>query len=186
VTITNLPAGRSVDSVSIFNAYADSTGASLGTAASFVETPPLGSGIWTIQAIATALTATQMNEFIAGGLYVSVHTTLAIGFGREEIRGQIQTFKDNVQPVFNGRCVKCHNPGVLTLVAGQSYAALVNKPATQSFGTLVLPFDSAGSVLFNRLTGTGLARMPADGPPFLTSNEISIIKAWIVMGAPND
>jgi hypothetical protein len=187
VTITNVPdvaAGRLVVSVHVNSAYADSAGPALPIA--FLETP-IGSGVFTIPSTATTMTTTQMNQFIAGGLYVAVDTQL-LGIPREEVRGQIQTFKDNVQQLFNGRCVKCHNPGFLTLVAGQSYAALVNRPATQSAGTLVLPFDSAGSVLYNRLTGTGFptGRMPADGPPYLTSNETSIIKAWIVMGAPND
>jgi hypothetical protein len=128
-----------------------------------------------------------MNTFIAGGLYVAVDTT-DLGLTREEIRGQIQTYKDNVQPLFSSRCVKCHNTGI-ALTPGQSWTSLVNVTATQSAGTLVIPGDSANSVLYNRLTGNGFpppSRMPKDGPPFLTTNETSIIKSWIAMGAPND
>ncbi len=183
VVISNVTPGKTISSVHINNGYADTKGAALAVA--LTETP-IGSGVFTISSTVTILTPTQMNIFIAGGLYIGVDTTV-LGITSEEIRGQIQTFKDDVQPLFTARCVKCHNAGIL-FTRGQSYATLVNQPATQSVGTRVIPFDAANSVLYNRLTGNGFptGRMPADGPPYLTVRETSIIKAWISMGAPND
>jgi mono/diheme cytochrome c family protein len=146
---------------------------------------PVGSGIWTIPAAATALTATQMNRFLAAGLYVSADTFVN---PNGEIRGQFQTFSNNVQPLLTARCAKCHNTGIV-FTQGQAWATLVNQPATQSVGIRVKPFDAGNSVLYNRIMDIGFpptGQMPLDGPPYLPLRGINIIKTWINMGAPND
>lgn len=152
---------------------------------SLTETPA-GSGVWTIPDTMAALTPLLMNRFIAAGFYVSVDTT-ANPSG--EIRGQFLSYTGNVQPIFTIRCVQCHNSG-LDLRQGQSYASLVNQPATQQTvaGTRVVPGDAAGSVLYQRVIGAGPTgfRMPFDGPPFLSQREENIIKTWIDMGAGNN
>jgi CHRD domain-containing protein len=184
VVISNLT--NAVTAVNIYDGDADNNGTLV---VSLAETAP-GSGIWTIPAASAALTALQMNRFIAAGLYVSVNTTLD---PNGEIRGQLQSFAANIQLIFNSRCVKCHNSGVVFL-QGQAYATLVGQPATQNpvgiTGTRVIPFVAANSVLYNRLAGNPPflppARMPADGPPYLPLRQINIIKTWINMGAPND
>jgi hypothetical protein len=145
----------------------------------------LGSGIWTVPATAPALSDLQMNRFIAAGLYISVDTTV---FPNGEIRGQLQSYAANVQPVFTARCVTCHSFGI-DFRQGQSYATLVDQPATSPTGTRVIPFDAANSVLYRRIIDTGSPagfRMPVDGTPFLPLREQNIIKTWINMGARND
>ena len=155
---------------------------------------------WTVAADAPELTAEQMNKFIAGGLYVNVHTD-AVPAG--EIRGQLISYKENVQLIFNGRCVFCHQVGGpaaftgLLLTEADSYTGLVNKAATQPslssgatpVGTLVVPFDSTNSVLYKRVIGatdyTGSLQMPASANP-LSENDMNLIKIWIDMGAVNN
>jgi hypothetical protein len=69
-----------------------------------------------------------------------------------------------------------------------SYANLVNRPATRSAGTLVIPSDAVNSVLFKRITGDLsplLLQMPLGGP-FLSTAELTLIKNWIIEGALNN
>jgi hypothetical protein len=90
-------------------------------------------------------------------------------------------------------CVNCHTgriPGItLNFTAGQdAYAQLVNVPSRQRPGLmLVAPGDPENSYLLHKLEGrssiVGL-RMPRNGPPFLTSGQISVLRRWIEIGAP--
>jgi mono/diheme cytochrome c family protein len=95
------------------------------------------------------------------------------------------SFSSQVQPIFTSSCIACHSPGGvmshLDLRAGFSYGNLVNELAVHSSGVLVVPGDSAHSVLYLRITGMGLTRMPLGGS--LTAQEISLIQTWIDEGA---
>jgi hypothetical protein len=178
VIISNMT--NTVTTVNIYDGDADNNGALV------VALTSTGGGIWTVPPASAALTALQMNRFIAAGIYISVNTAAN---PNGEIRGQLQNFTANIQLIFNARCVKCHNSSSASLVGllqGQAYDTLVNQLATQSTGTRVIPFDAADSVLYRRLAGIGLAQMPLDGPPYLPLRGINIIKTWINMGARND
>ncbi|HSN91165.1 MAG TPA: hypothetical protein VLS93_08035, partial [Anaeromyxobacteraceae bacterium] len=67
------------------------------------------------------------------------------------------------------------------LAAPGSWANLVEVPAVASTGTRVVPFDSATSVLYRRVTGDGLALMPQGGPA-LPAADVGTIRAWIDEG----
>jgi hypothetical protein len=189
VVLSNMT--NTVTAVHINDGDADSNG---DPVASLVETPA-GSGVWTVPSTAPALTQLQMDRFISAGFYISVDTNVN---PNGEIRGQLQTYKDNVQPILDCRCVRCHQPFAvagytgLILQPNFSYANLVNQLATQTTGTRVIPFDSVNSVLMQRLRGAGPAitaptlRMPQDGPLFLSPHQENIIKVWIDTGAAND
>jgi hypothetical protein len=123
-----------------------------------------------------------------------------------EIRGQLMSYKENVQPVFSGRCVFCHQVGGPSAFTGllltplDSWGGLVNQPASQpsgttvllpppnAIGTRVIPFNSTDSVLYKRVTAapgyTGSKQMPASGTS-LSTNDLNLIKIWIDMGALN-
>ena len=103
------------------------------------------------------------------------------------------SFFYDVQPIFNSQCIGCHVSGgqasFLSLISGLSYSNLVNKSATRtgsSAAILVKPFNSADSVLYQRISGTGLPsgekRMPLDRSA-LTSQSQGTIKTWINEGA---
>jgi len=105
----------------------------------------------------------------------------------------------DVQAIFTQHCVTCHDasklglpafPG-LPLTEGAAYAALVNRPASESCGgTLVVPGQPDQSYLMQKLTNDAPcsgAHMPR---PFesgivvpLTADEIATIRSWIVAGA---
>ena len=111
------------------------------------------------------------------------------------------TFSSIQREIFNttdaaGRqaCVSCHNPqlfrGSLNLVEGSSYAALINIASSGKSGAVrVIPSDPDGSYMIQKLEGTpGIVgdRMPRTGGPYLTPNQIAIIKRWIEQGAANN
>jgi hypothetical protein len=96
--------------------------------------------------------------------------------------------------IFSGRCATsgCHDSATaeqgLVLEAGQSFAHLIDVPATQAPGERrVRPGDPARSYLIRKLRGTNNigGRMPLGGP-FLTDEEIAGVVEWIENGARNE
>jgi len=161
-----------------------------GVVVGLTQTSP---GVWTVDTAATALTAAQIAKFKAAGFYVNVHTTTN---PNGEIRGQLMSFTEDIQPIFTANCEACHFSGGragftgLFLRPADSYGTLVNKPAVQSTGMRVLPFDADNSVLYQRTAGIGFAsivgeRMPLEAPALSQHNQ-DLIKTWITMGAMDD
>jgi hypothetical protein len=92
-------------------------------------------------------------------------------------------------------CITCHtdqgrNPAGGLNLRLDPYAALVNVPSRQKPQLLrVAPGDPDNSYLIHKLEGRPdivLLRMPANGPPYLTSAQVLVIRRWIEVGAPND
>jgi hypothetical protein len=97
----------------------------------------------------------------------------------------------------NGRpaCVGCHTNvgqvpgGGLVLLASVSYGNLVNRASVQQSSVLrVAPNNPDASYLVRKISGTpginGL-RMPLNGP-YLTNEQIQVIRTWIQQGAQNN
>lgn len=113
----------------------------------------------------------------------------------EEPGGTAFTFSRIQMEVFTPTCAKagCHDAATasngLVLEAGRSYALLVDRPALGASLDRVEPGDPERSYLIHKLRGdptiTG-DRMPLDGPPYLTPEQIQGIAGWIRAGAPND
>ena len=82
----------------------------------------------------------------------------------------------------------------LDLTRGHSVARLVNQPTSQAPNVpptvRVLPGDPAGSYIIQKISANAPIkvgrRMPLDGPPFLSTSEILIIRDWIAAGAQNN
>jgi len=93
-------------------------------------------------------------------------------------------------------CMQCHtnvgrNPsGGLNLAHDVAYSQLVNVPSSRLAGAVrVVPGDTTSTYLLQKLIGTpGIvgARMPQNGPPYLTEGQIAIIRRWVEIGAPNN
>ena len=111
--------------------------------------------------------------------------------------GAAFTFSQIQAQIFTPVCAKsgCHAGATggqqgLILDAGVSYGLLVGHPASEN-STLnrVEPGAPERSYIILKLRGdpgiTG-ARMPQDGPPYLTREQIDGIAAWIRAGAPNN
>lgn len=108
------------------------------------------------------------------------------------------SFATDIQPIFNSNCTFCHSStgsasSVLILTSDVSYANLVNQPSqytgTPPSGTLVTPSDSSISVLYQRISGVGLAvgeqTMPLN-QFLLNSDSRDLIETWINEGALNN
>ena len=101
------------------------------------------------------------------------------------------TFSSIQSLIFEPQCVRCHgtvlNAG-LDLRAATGFANLVNTPSTQTALLRVAPGDPEASYLIHKIDGrAGIAgsRMP-QVPPFLSADEIDVIRTWITNGAANN
>ena len=95
------------------------------------------------------------------------------------------SFATQIQPIFNANCTtNCHSPGglaaFLNLTPGNSFASLV-----QSVPPRVIAGSSSTSVLFLRISGVVLPRMPL-GLPALNVADQALIQNWIDQGALNN
>jgi len=107
------------------------------------------------------------------------------------------TFSTQIQQqILNPACVACHTDegrtpsSNLNLKTGVSIANLVNIASVGKAGAVrVIPGNPSGSYMIQKLEGApdivGL-RMPRNGPPFLTTEQIALIRQWIQNGAPNN
>lgn len=91
-----------------------------------------------------------------------------------------------VAPIFLKRCVKCHTDG----------GVMGNPPEGLRLNTLeqmrnsgervaLIPGNAGASEIVRRIRGQARPRMPFDGPPWLTPEEIELIARWIDAGAPD-
>ena len=101
------------------------------------------------------------------------------------------TFSSIQSLIFEPQCVRCHgtvlNAG-LDLRAATGSANLVNTTSTQVALLRVAPGDPEASYLIHKIDGrTGIvgSRMP-QVPPFLSADEIDVIRTWIANGAANN
>jgi uncharacterized membrane protein len=92
-------------------------------------------------------------------------------------------FKDAVQPIFQSKCVSCHNvekkKGGLLLT---SYEEMLAGGKTKAG---IIPGNTATSEIFRRITLPTNHKefMPADGKKPLTENQVAILEWWIDQGA---
>lgn len=88
-----------------------------------------------------------------------------------------------VQPIFNARCVQCHaGPGAPRNLHLDSYAGVIAGGLT---GNEVVACQAPSSLLFKKISMDAPpigVRMPADGPPYLTTAQIGAIQQWITEG----
>jgi hypothetical protein len=94
------------------------------------------------------------------------------------------------------RCTGCHNTAFAAFTAGLNlesavaYASLVNVRSVEKPGLLrVAPNDPDNSYLIHKLEGRSDivgTRMPRGQGPFLTEGQMTVIRRWITIGAPNN
>lgn len=95
----------------------------------------------------------------------------------------------DVVKIFEGDCLSCHSAaaalGALDLET-DACNALVNVPAAAYDGTLVIPGDSANSVLWHKVANTGTYGGQMPQGTSLSEESITTIADWIDAGASCD
>ncbi|HZQ94492.1 MAG TPA: c-type cytochrome domain-containing protein [Candidatus Sulfotelmatobacter sp.] len=89
-----------------------------------------------------------------------------------------------VQPIFQDKCVLCHNAGKFKgKLRLDTYEHVMQGGKD---GPVIHPGATATSELFRRITLSPESKdfMPAEGKPALSAAEIKIIELWIAAGAP--
>lgn len=99
------------------------------------------------------------------------------------------SFREDVLPVFVGRCVSCHSApnGEGYLASGLNLTSYEGVMAGTKFGPMVIPGDPEGSNLMRLLdwrTSAAL-RMPHNGKQ-LSSCDRTAIREWIRQGAKDN
>ena len=138
-----------------------------------------------------------------GSLSIAVGlASLAIGCGSDTPTTPTNTqptvvFSTQIQQqILTPACTACHTDegrtpaSGLNLRSGQSYSNLVGVASVGKPGAVrVIAGNPSGSYLVQKLEGAadivGL-RMPRTGPPFLTTEQVALIRQWIQNGAPNN
>jgi len=100
--------------------------------------------------------------------------------------------------ILNPACTACHTDdgrtpsSNLNLKSGVAISNLVNVACVcpgHSSVMRVIPGNPSGSYMIQKLEGAadivGL-RMPRNGPPYLTTDQVALIRQWIQNGAPNN
>lgn len=103
--------------------------------------------------------------------------------------GQIGTSPtfDNVGQLFMSYCADCHTSTRQSGVRLNTYTNVIESVGDQYGRLVVLPGDADNSPLVEKIESSNPAfgvRMPEDGP-YLSSQRIDQIKAWINNGAEN-
>ena len=139
--------------------------------------------LWSTTEIRVKVPATAAN----GNVVVTVGGTAstAKAFNLRTGTAAAISFAANVFPVFqNSGCTNCHggNGGFFL----DTYAHLMS--GTSDHGPAVTPGNGEGSVIIKKLRGTAAfgARMPQNGPPYLSNATIAQISTWITQGALNN
>jgi mono/diheme cytochrome c family protein len=97
--------------------------------------------------------------------------------------GEVITYT-HVAPIFARRCSKCHSANGLLDKPPEGYE-LTSYQATLSGAERVevVPGVAEASELVRRIRGDAEPRMPYDGPPYLSDEDIALIVQWIDQGA---
>lgn len=92
----------------------------------------------------------------------------------------------HVAPIFATRCAKCHTREGLMGPAPEGYLLTSYESTLASADRArVVPGSADASELVRRIRGQATPRMPHDGPPYLSEEQIALIEAWVNQGARN-
>ena len=91
-------------------------------------------------------------------------------------------------------CKPCHystekvHPGLDESGLDLSTLGALRRGGNDTQRNIIVPYDPDGSALVQKLYGTfGIGqRMPRDGPPYWTDEEIELVETWIAQGAKGD
>lgn len=96
------------------------------------------------------------------------------------------SFKEDLFPIIEIRCLSCHQPGGPGYEASgldlRTYEGLM---AGSKYGPMVIPNDVIGSNLLTMIEGRAEIRMPHEKKP-MSKCEILLFRSWVQQGAKNN
>jgi hypothetical protein len=134
-----------------------------------------------------------MRKLTAVKLSLMALLVIAAGCTREASVKEV-SFKDDVFPVFQERCMTCHAPGSPgCVVSGFSVATYDSLMKGTKFGPMIIPGSSADSNLLRLVKhqadpSIAMPRSLTAGKPseWLKPDQINLIETWINQGAKNN
>ena len=100
-------------------------------------------------------------------------------------------FQEIQDTIFTPICTACHiganAPQGMRLDAANSYAMIVGVPSNEVPALMrINPGNPDASYLVQKIQGNAAqgVRMPANGPPYLTQDQIDLVRRWVAAGAP--
>ena len=87
-------------------------------------------------------------------------------------------YEDEIQPIFNDKCIVCHDDGHSTGLDLRSHAGVIRGSNNRS---VIIEYDHLSSELWKKINS---AAMPPNGS--LTTNQIYLIMTWIDEGAKDN
>lgn len=97
----------------------------------------------------------------------------------EEVPEELVSYTADIKPLIESRCSKCHKGE-----EGFDWTVLSDLQGVASTKYTSTDVDSK---LLSRLKNTKYGtRMPQDGPPYLSDEQIGMIEKWANAGAPNN
>ncbi len=92
------------------------------------------------------------------------------------------SFNQQIQPILESRCLKCHGPAIqLGKLDLRSRATALTGG---EHGAAIVPGKADASPLYRRIAGIEKPAMPLDGA--LTAEQVSLIRTWLNQGAAWD
>jgi hypothetical protein len=95
--------------------------------------------------------------------------------------GSAPSYADVNQVIAKHLCTVCH--GGAEPRAGLSLDDYKSMLKGSRRGPVIVPGNPANSEIVRRLKGTSEPRMPFNGPPWLSDDEVALIEQWIAAGA---
>ena len=103
-------------------------------------------------------------------------------------------FARDVRPILDQRCKLCHystessHPGTDASGLDLSTLGALRRGGNDTHQNIVIPYAPEGSALVLKLRGTFTVgvRMPKNGPPYLSDEQIDLVATWIAQGAKGD
>lgn len=125
----------------------------------------------------------QVEAWVMAGMPEGVAVTVP-DTATEPVRPVGEVWYSDIAPIILQRCVKCHSDASI-LGAPPEGLRLTDLPMVLAGGEsiVVVPGNAPLSLFWRHVAGVEEPRMPFDGPPFLTDEEVTLIAAWIDGGA---
>lgn len=98
------------------------------------------------------------------------------------------SYSQDIQPIFNSNCTSCHGSVRNGNLAMRNYNELMSGSGIRYGTDLIIPGNASESGLIDSVEPnpeSGIMRMPQGGP-YLTPNQIQLIRTWINEGALNN